>query len=252
MVKIDNIEVHGIERAINAINNSFNVGAINTTEKVAKKDRRFNVAKSLFSNMDPHQSHDAALKGILVTFDMRHNGVFMPEFQRYHWAEIIMSQSTMHSMEKFMTSDHNPFTKYVTKKTKEHIKELYENWQKEKQSLKDYCTTTPEENRSQGFMKMLHKDIYLAFETLVHNLPRGLELWATITTNYLQLKTIVIQRAKHKNEEDWGNFIEFCYGLPHFRELCGFEDSKWDLGNLFPIAFDETDTPVNLKAPEID
>ena len=32
------------------------------------------------------------------------------------------------------------------------------------------------------------KFCYENFERLVHNLPRGFELWATINSNYLQLK----------------------------------------------------------------
>ena len=111
MVEIRNIEVFNLERAQRAIENSFNVGEINTTAGTVKEK----LAKTLGSNMQSHQSHDAYLKGILVTYDIKGNGVFMPEFQRYHHHEIIMSQSTMHSMEKFMNSDYDPFTKYITK-----------------------------------------------------------------------------------------------------------------------------------------
>ena len=39
-----------------------------------------------------------------------------------------------------------------------------------------------------------------------------------------------IQRFNHKNIEDWVyGFINWCYSLPKFRELCGFEDKSWDL-----------------------
>lgn len=160
--------------------------------------------------MFPHQSHDAFIKGILVIFDIKGNGVFMPEFQRYHFADIVMSQSTMHSMDKFMTSDYDPFTKYVSENTKKEARENYAKYVEAKK--------TGDKQK-----------IYEAFEVMVHNLPRGLELWATVTTNYLQLKTIVIQRFHHKNIEDWRGFVEACYKLPYFRELCGFEGPEWDL-----------------------
>lgn len=208
MVKIKNAEVFNLERAMRAIENSFNVGEIDTTKGNVKEK----LAKTLGSNMQTHQSHDAYLKGILVTYDIKGNGVFMPEFQRYHYHELIMSQSTMHSMEKFMTSKYDPFTKYVSKEVKDLCKKNYESWVEAKKS----------EDKEK---------IYEAFETLVHNLPRGFELWATVTSNYLQLKTQVIQRFHHKNVEDWKAFVEFCYSLPKFRELCGFEGEEWNVEN---------------------
>ncbi|MCR4627718.1 MAG: hypothetical protein K5640_08745 [Treponema sp.] len=208
MVEIRNVEVFNLERAQRAIENSFNVGEIDTSSGPVKEK----LAKTLGNNMQPHQSHDAYLKGILVTYDIKGNGVFMPEFQRYHHHEIIMSQSTMHSMEKFMTSDYDPFTKYITKETKEQCKKNYEAWIEAKK--------TDDKQK-----------IYEAFEVLVHNLPRGFELWATVNSNYLQLKTQVIQRFHHKNIEDWKSFVEFCYSLPKFRDLCGFTDSEWNIEN---------------------
>lgn len=212
MVEVKNIEVYGINRAINAISNSFNVGEINT---LTEPDKRINtlVAKKLGGNKESHQSHDAWLKGILVSFDMKGNGVFLPELQRYSFFEIVMSQSTMHSMEKFMSSEYDPFTKYVTEETKEQIERLYSDWHNKKEK------------------NVNKEEIYEAFERLVHNLPRGFELWSTCTTNYLQLKTIVMQRFHHKNIEDWRAFVEACYSMPRFRELCGFEDEKWNLEN---------------------
>ena len=156
------------------------------------------------------------LKSITVCFDIKGNGVFMPEFQRYNkWANtgIIMSQSTMHSMEKFMSGEHLPFTKYVDPRIIEIVKEKYNNWHKAKE------------------INLSKQEIYEAFEQLVHSLPRGFELWATVNSNYLQLKTIVIQRFHHKNIEDWQNYVRFCYSLPKFRELCGFNSPQWDLEN---------------------
>lgn len=234
MVEIRNAEVYGLNRAVNAINNSYNVGEINTAIDVPEK--RWATAKSLGGNMDSHQSHDAYLKGILVTYDIKGNGVFMPEFQRYSFQSIVMSQSTMHSMEKFMNSDFDPFTKYVTQETKDQVKKLYYQWNAARENYAEYMKRE-EKERDKFVKQQLELDIYVSFERLVHNLPRGFELWATVTSNYLQLKTQVIQRAKHKNCEDWGAFTAFCYSLPRFRELCGFEDPKWDLENLFPLCF---------------
>ena len=260
MVEVKNPEVFNLERAQRAIENSFNVGEINTTEGPTKDK----LSKSLGSNMQPHQSHDAWLKGVLVTFDIKGNGVFMPEFQRYHFAEIVMSQSTMHSMDRFMNSDYDPFTKYVDPAIKEIAKRNYIEWTAMKEALArsekeletartertaafNHCNSADEdiklhekyddyiENLEKKVIPTCRYEVYGSFEKLVHSLPRGFELWATVTTNYLQLKSIVIQRARHKNQEDWGAFVDFCYSLPRFREFCGFEGSEWDIDNLFPF-----------------
>ena len=217
MVEIRNAEVYGLERAVNAISNSFNVGDIDTTAPI-EGERPWKVARALGGNMDSHQSHDAYLKGITVYYDIKGNGCFMPEFQRYTAGQdFVMSQSTMHSLKKLMTTEgFDPYTKYVTEETRALVRKYYGQWEVA-QKLGDKATE------------------YKALMTLLHNTPRGLELWATIRSNYLQLKTQVIQRAGHKQVEDWRSFIEFCYSLPKFRELCGFADEKWNIDRIFPL-----------------
>ena len=111
-----------------------------------------------------------------------------------------------------MYSDFDPYTKYVLPEIKEIAKKNYKAWVEAKKT----------EDKQK---------IYETFETLVHNLPRGFELWATVNSNFLQLKTMVIQRFHHRNKEDWGAFVEFCYSLPKFRELCGFTSEEWNLEN---------------------
>lgn len=203
MVEVKNVQVFGLERAIQALRNSHTVGEINTSKKY--DDKRFgtawNVAHRLGSNMDAHQSHDSWLRGVIVQFDMKYPLYFSPEFQRYHFAEIIMSQSTMHSLEKMVAGDIDPYNKYVTEATKEEVERLYHKWVE----AKEYGSGE-----------------YEAFMRLRSNLPCGFEMWMTVSTNYLQLKTIWVQRHNHKLREDWQegfckNFIE---KLPYFKELC--------------------------------
>lgn len=211
MLEVKNIEVTGLNRAINAVNNSFNVGEINTLE--APSEKRETVARALGKNMDGHQSHDAYLKGVVVQFDMKYSQAFTPEFQRYHFMDIIMSQSTMHSLAKFMESDYDPYSKYVTAESKDQVRRLYNEW------------TAAKEGGDK-------KAIYESFMRLRHNLPAGFEMWETVTTNYLQLKTICIQRQGHPQREDWNAFISACYSMPRFRELTGLSDAKYDIKEI--------------------
>ena len=188
-------------------------------------------------NVEVFNNNVFDLSQILVTYDIKTNGNFCDDFQ-IDEKNIIMSQSTMHSMEKFMNSDYFPFTKYVDTRIIDITKENYQNWLSAKIELDKFRKENEVKVDDLEYMSaylakenILKEKVYETFETLVHNLPRGFELWATITSNYLQLKTQVIQRFHHKNKEDWGAFVEFCYSLPKFRELCGFEGEEWDLKN---------------------
>ena len=58
---------------------------------------------------------------------------------------------------------------------------------------------------------------------LLYTNPTGFKLTAAMTTNYRQLKTMVLQRKDHRLPE-WRMFCKQVLELPHFRELCGLED----------------------------
>lgn len=68
MFDIRDVTVFGVDRAINAVNNSFNVGEIDTTVELDEK--RVKVARALGKNKDELQSHDAWLAGCIVQFEM--------------------------------------------------------------------------------------------------------------------------------------------------------------------------------------
>ena len=77
----------------------------------------------------------------------------------------------------------------------------------------------------EALMKLYNKNIYpveinpsvivrdkrTMFHYILSNTPLGFELWTRISTNYLQLKTIYLQRKNHNLfdwEEDFCNFIK--------------------------------------------
>ncbi len=70
MIHVYDIQVIGLNRAINAVNNSFNVGPIDTRSQINSKDKKWIVAKNLGCNKDELQSHDAWLSGVLVNFTL--------------------------------------------------------------------------------------------------------------------------------------------------------------------------------------
>ena len=57
------------------------------------------------------------------------------------------------------------------------------------------------------------------FNHIIANTPSGLMLTARMTTNYLQLKSIVNQRSNHKMQE-WRLLCDYFKTLPLFDLVC--------------------------------
>lgn len=144
--------------------------------------------------------HDNFLKGVIVQFDVKYPQYWTPEAQRYHWLDIVSSQSKMHrltTMAKDWESFSKMFNEYTEISSIENVYRLVAMYNEEENPAVKYHL----------FMKALS------------NLPMGFEMWETISTNYLQLKTIYNQRKGHKLKDDWGAFTEMCEELPLFMEL---------------------------------
>ena len=122
----------------------------------------------------------------MVRFDLTFTIKAWTEAERYHWFEIVSSQSTMHRLSKmdFNTCMHE----YVTDNTKAELERLRMAY-----------------NQDQT------RDNYLR---LLYNCPVGLRLTAGISTNYQQLKTIYSQRKDHRLPE-WRDFCSWIKTLPH-------------------------------------
>ena len=198
MLEIKNTEVFGLERSIKASGNPMTIGEINTQEQIQPKD--YKRGKALGSN-PVGSAHDHYLCGVHVQFDIKYPQYWTIEAERYHWFDIISSQSKMH---KLILMGKNSefdamFNDYVDYRSIAIVKEYIESYE-------------------------LHKkhgeDLYKPFMRIISNLPMGFELWMTCDLNYLQLKTMYIQRKNHRLAEDWGAFCEWCESLPQFIELC--------------------------------
>lgn len=141
---------------------------------------------------DRGSGHDNYLHGILVSFDLTCSNKMWVEFQRYHFADIVSSQSTMHRVKGLL--ERNVFNDYVTEGTKKEVYRL----------LYEYN----EEPNKENYLRLLY------------NIPSGIELTAHIVTNYGQLKTMYLQRYNHRLPE-WREFCKYILTLPMFKELTG-------------------------------
>jgi hypothetical protein len=232
MLEIKNWEVCGLERSIVASGNPMTIGDIDTASACIEAEQAengtFNVKgtkRSIKLGSAPQGSgHDNFLSGIDVYYDVKYSLYWTPEFQRYHFNQIISSQSKMHKLIE-MTKDDNfktMFNKYVDsdaiKKVDYYISTylFFDNMKLNFDGI-TYSNDCLEKYTKEAISE--HK--YFYFMKALSNLPAGFEMWMTIKTNYLQLKTMYKQRCNHKLIEDWGAFCNWCLILPKFKELTG-------------------------------
>lgn len=110
MAEIMNVKIFGINRAINAINNSFNVGNINTDVKPTEK--RINIAKALGKNKEELQSHDAWLAGCIVQFEMN---CFDKEFFEKMVSNKFFEVSPLTNENYFVTTNFRALKNFILK-----------------------------------------------------------------------------------------------------------------------------------------
>lgn len=207
MLEISNIKVYDLKESVIACRNAMRIIPPAYTEEEFREslDRAIKLVQS--SKKSNVKCHDNFLTGIRVSFDIKYPQYWTPEFQRYHFADIVTSSSKMHKLAKMKLSECcNEYTdKRIIKLAQEKIDEY------------NKLTVT------------LHKDeekIHKAFMAMVANCPLGLELFERVSTNYKQLQTIYFQRKNHKLE-DWRIFCNFVEQLPYAKQLIlGQEESK--------------------------
>lgn len=148
-----------------------------------------------------NSGHPNFLSGIIVSMDVTFTNKVYVEWQRYHFQQIITSQSTMHRLSKFDLDE--AFIEYVDPIIIHHLKYLQKNYN--------------ENPTKENYLKLLY------------SCPSGLKLTARITTNYLQLMNMYSQRRNHRLPE-WQEFSkQLLEELPLFYELLeanGKLDSK--------------------------
>jgi hypothetical protein len=131
--------------------------------------------------------HGNFLSGILVSANITASVKWWEQFQRYHFKQIVSSQSTMHRLRKMVEENTISFNDKTDK------------------------------NVINAFLD-LAKDESVTDEQLAYSCPMGLELTARVTTNYLQLKTMYHQRKNHKLKE-WHDFCDWVESLPCAKEF---------------------------------
>ena len=203
MLEISNVNVYDLVDSVIASGNAMRIVPLvitddNRQEEFEKGLKRMITLVNTSMNTDVH-CHDNALTGIRVSFDVKYPQYWTPEFQRYHFADIVTSSSKMHRLCKM------DLKKACNKYVDERLIEI----EKEKIDFYNYFIER----------KASEEDIYEAFMQMLSNCPLGLELFMRVSTNYKQLQTIYHQRKHHRLKEDWGAFCKFIEELPYAKQL---------------------------------
>ena len=196
MLEITNWNVFELKESVIACRNAMRITPPEYTEEEFKKSLPRAIA---LAKCGGGSGHSCWRSGVRVSFDIKYPNYISPELQRYHFLDIVTSSSKMH---RLVNMDMDAcFNKYVTKKSKDQMKELIKEYNEAKDS-----------NKSKEV-------VYSAFMRVISNCPQGIELFMRCSTNYEQLATIYKQRKHHKLKEDWMAFCKFIEELPYAKEL---------------------------------
>ena len=192
IIKVDNARVYGLEESMVASGYPMQIETFNMDE-IDLIDKDIKRAKHL-GNAVPGSGHDCFLKGIIVQFDLQVPEYIWRQLDRYHFIDYISSQSKMHKITKINLD--SVCNRYVYDEVKEILKSIIDKYEAETDADKK-------------------KEL---FNEIIANTPSGLMLTARMTTNYLQLKSIINQRSNHKMQE-WKYLCDWFKTLPMLEEL---------------------------------
>ena len=111
-MQIKNVKVYGLEESILASGYPMQTGEpvdledifdpavskLNNYLYAGIDDSKDVVRAKKLAKTPVGSGHNNFLKGIIVQFDLQYPEYFSPQLQRYHWVDIVSSQSKMHKI----------------------------------------------------------------------------------------------------------------------------------------------------------
>lgn len=180
-MEITNIKIYDMDESVAASGYpmQYDMSESEVLERDLKRAGRL-------SKNAPGTGHNNFLSGILVSFDITCSVKMWTQMQRYHFLQIVSSQSTMHKIVNF----------HLPAQCNGYVDDFIIH------RLCDLQNTYAGTGDDEDFLKLLY------------SCPVGLELRARVSTNFLQLKTIYQQRRYHRLPE-WQRFCDWIEDLPH-------------------------------------
>lgn len=155
-------------------------------------------------NRKPGTGHDKYLKGIEVFLVIKAPEKFWLQWETYNFQNTVSSTSKMHMMTKIDLDKVLPNSIYPETKKMLEI------------DIKRYNKAIVEKD---------FKRAKTLFQRITDNAPEGYGATRAVKVNYMQLKTMYLQRKNHKLDE-WVLFCNWILTLPKFKELTGLETYK--------------------------
>lgn len=139
MLKIYNVKVYDLKESVIASGNAMRLEPVDYSEDEFQKGLVRMQRLVNASNITDVHCHDNALTGIRVNFDVTYPQYWTPEFQRYHFADIVTSSSKMHRLLKMDIN--KSCNEYVTEETINNLKKYISEYN----SIVDYYKKTVED-----------------------------------------------------------------------------------------------------------
>ena len=191
---ISKVKVYGLEDSIEASKYPMSVD-------IDSLDSSITPRVISLGNANRGSGHDNFLKGIIVQFNLSFTNKAWVEAERYHFFDIVSSQSTMHKINRLNLND--AYNRYVDKRMISIMKEKVDEYN----DLLEHGFKSSDESMKERYLEILYSN------------PSGFQLTSKMTTNYQQLKTIYWQRKDHRLPE-WREFCKWVETLPMFEQLC--------------------------------
>lgn len=197
-------EIHHLAQDLDYIWANRDEISYNATKKILESDtplflntdiNKYIKRGLILGNVKAGSGHNCMFKGVQFNMIINMPLYWLKEYQRYHFTDIVSSQSTMHCVTQMDIKEH------CTDKVEPVIIELINQKVVEFNAL----PSTEVDARKE------------AFYYIVANLPSDFHLAMGITMNYLQALSMVKQREHHKLD-DWSkDLVPFLKDLPFFK-----------------------------------
>jgi hypothetical protein len=175
----------------------------------------------------PGSGEDPWLGGVYVFVWLCHSEVIAAHLLRYHFLEVVSSQSKQHAAHKCDLSnpdrwdpDTDPERIRMSIEDQEHYKACLRYVERAKAA--DYTPKGPNDT-----LEVWTEKAKKARRRFLRNLPLGFRSVRAYAMSYRQLKTIWLQRHDHR-EDEWRAFCDWIMTLPDFACLTGLRSTKED------------------------
>lgn len=210
MIRIENVEIYGIDAAMRGMRNPMNSWKKADTVNGNIGPNDMGLAKRLISGGTEHRKF---LRQIMISMDITAPLYWWKEFDTYKVGTVANSCSTMHKIaaKPFELSDFSHEHLLVKEKLTTVIqwlndyREMYVNWVDSSIHVDDYGNVVKK------------KDIWWQ---MIQLLPTSYNQRRTVTLNYEVAMTIIRQRTGHKLDE-WHTFVNALKTLPYMGDFCG-------------------------------